>query len=77
MLNSNYLRLAELFPFVDNFLIDARRVWTSNSNHVLDSGVWTEKGINDEEYQLILKAFTVDNQPMLLIENISQQFPEK
>ncbi|TQV77276.1 bifunctional diguanylate cyclase/phosphodiesterase [Aliikangiella marina] len=70
-------KLAVLFPFIENFLIDANRIWLSNTETVVDSGVWTEQGADGNEYQLVLKAFSVARQSMLLIENISDQFPEK
>lgn len=71
------LHLGEIFPYIDNFLIDARSIWHQRGNASIVSSIWTEVDQDEEEVQLQARAFHADDENYLLIENISEHFAEK
>ena len=70
------LRLAERFPFIKNFLIDAEKVWRSNSNTWAKSGLWIERGADGREIPLECSAFTYKGINIFIILSAQGHFEE-
>lgn len=71
-------QIGHSFPFLSNFLIDAELFWSNEREHdKTDSGVWTEVDALGQEYQLEARALFAENEKILLIENVSQNFEER
>lgn len=68
--------LCSLFPFVENFLIDAGVVWKEAQTSSACSGIWTEVDQLGIEFQLEAKALLIQGQPILLIENKSPNYDQ-
>lgn len=64
--------LCAAFPFIENFLIDAKLAWNGNKSR--EAGLWTEVDATGTEYQLDAKAVVIEGQPILLIENQTPSF---
>lgn len=67
----------ENFPFLENFLIDAEQFWASNAESQLKSGLWTDIDFNGNEYHFEASAICLNNQPILLIESLDDEYEEK
>ncbi len=67
---------AEFSPFLDNFIVDARQYWESNSSEPLRSGIWAEMGTSGQEIHLEAIALLVNERPMILVES-SKSVAEK
>jgi len=61
-------RLSAAFPFLANFLIDARGVWEREPSAPLDSGIWTETDPAGEQVMLVATAMRLGARPLLLID---------
>lgn len=61
------LILGEKFPFLKNFLIDAKTFWLHNSAGILKSGVWSELDISGKECNLEALALCLKHNKVLLI----------
>lgn len=61
------LILGKTFPFLENFLIDAKSFWLHNSPGILKSGVWSENDISGKECNLEALAFCLKKHKILLI----------
>jgi signal transduction histidine kinase/FixJ family two-component response regulator len=70
------LRLSERFPFVANFLIDAKRVWRSKSGTWVKSGIWIERGADGREIPLECSAFSFQGRKILVILSPQGHFEE-
>jgi signal transduction histidine kinase len=69
--------LADRFPFVENFLIDAKAFWKNNSRGKLKSDLWTETNKLKKEVHLEATAIKVKNRNFLLIEYAHSSTQEK
>ncbi len=65
------------FPFLENFIIDARDFWTSNSSHKLTSSLWTEVDGSGKEYHFEASVFCLKNTKLLLISLVEEAYKEK
>lgn len=72
--------LAEVFPVVESFLIDAEELWANAKNSEpkgIESGLWTDVGQDGNEYQLEARALQIEDKNILLIENLSDTFSDR
>ncbi|HUJ41501.1 MAG TPA: response regulator [Candidatus Acidoferrales bacterium] len=67
---------ADYSPFLENFLEDAARAWTSSPAERAESGPWIERGADGREVALEAEACVVDGRHILLIANHQQRFDE-
>jgi len=70
------LRLSERFPFVANFLIDAKKVWRSKPSTWAKSGIWIERGADGREIPLECSAFSFQGRKILVIVSPQGHFEE-
>ena len=71
------VQLAERFPFLENFLVDAEEFWNSKSTGRAESGTWIEKGEGGREYALEACALWLTGKRILFIQNPQQQYDER
>jgi len=71
------LRPEELFPFLENFLVDAEQFWRAQSAGQIKSGVWIELDPAGNEYSLEASAICVGSQQLLLIALPKSDYEEK
>jgi signal transduction histidine kinase len=71
------VRLAERFPFLENFLVDAEEFWNSKSPGRAESGTWIEKGEGGREYALEACALWLTGKRILFIQNPQRQYDER
>ncbi|MFB3922921.1 MAG: response regulator [Terriglobia bacterium] len=69
-------RLAERFPFIANFLLDARKIWRAKSGDWTKSGVWIERGRDGNEMLLECSAFSFQGRNVFIILNPHGHFEE-
>ncbi|WP_196140241.1 bifunctional diguanylate cyclase/phosphodiesterase [Aliikangiella sp. G2MR2-5] len=71
--SSEYL-LSEAFPFIENFIYDAKNIWQCSNQQPLRSGLWSE--CLDDLYELNLEAIAmkIGNHSLLLIANETSHF---
>ena len=69
-----YHALCESFPFVENFLLDAEDAWNRVDPKTIRSGIWTELDSTNNEHQLEARAFNIEGEAILLIENHTPAF---
>ena len=67
--SSDEFQPARVFPFLEDFLVEAARVWLHGATSRLESGVWAEVDTAGEEQLLKATALTVNRQPVLVIAN--------
>ncbi len=65
------------FPFLENFLIDARSVWVKESSAPLRSEPWTEIDTAGRELAIRAIAVSLAGRKFLLLELYSEQLEEK
>jgi HD-GYP domain-containing protein (c-di-GMP phosphodiesterase class II) len=70
------LDLASVFPFLDNFLIDAAMYWERHQTGHIASGIWVE--VNSRKQEVPLEAFAVyeGGEHYLLIQLIEKCYRE-
>ena len=61
------LEPGERFSYLGNFLIDAERFWLKPAEGKLKSGIWSPRGVLDNELCLEATALTVEGRNILLI----------
>jgi signal transduction histidine kinase len=66
-----------LFPFLENFLIDAEQFWHGHANGQVKSGVWIEIDPSGHEYSLEASAICLGSQKLLLIVLPKSEYEEK
>jgi hypothetical protein len=66
-------RLADVSPFLENFLIDADACWSSGTDHAR-SGPWVEYASDGSEIHLQATAFTGGGRALLLVERLGADF---
>jgi signal transduction histidine kinase len=71
------LRPGHLFPFLENFLIDAERFWQEQPSGWVSSGIWLEIDPVGNEYELEASAICLDSQKLLLIAFPKSVYAEK
>ncbi len=71
------LQAPDRYPFLSNFLIDARQFWDSGRQGTLESGAWVEQLRGDET--LHLEAFAVNQKlrRLLLLQVLGPAFQER
>lgn len=70
-------RLGSVFPFLDNFLIDAEAFWQGSDRSLLKSGFWSEINPQGQEYRFEATAVCGNPHPILLIEQADMAYAEK
>jgi signal transduction histidine kinase/CheY-like chemotaxis protein len=70
-------RLAELSPFLENFLVDAEEFWNTKSEGSASSGNWIERGKNGRDIPLEAFALSLDGKKILILRNLSATFAEQ
>ncbi|MBL7977446.1 MAG: HAMP domain-containing histidine kinase [Bacteroidetes Order II. Incertae sedis bacterium] len=70
-------QLGQLSPVLDNFLIDAERLWQTHTHQQLQSGVWEETDGQDDDYFLEATALFVQNRRILLLRSMGSTFAER
>ncbi len=63
------ISIAETFPFLGNFLIDAEHHWQHQAEGILDAGLWIEINPQGEELPLQASAICLKNDCLLLIQH--------
>jgi signal transduction histidine kinase len=71
------LRPGHLFPFLENFLIDAARFWQEQPSGWVSSGIWLEIDPLGNEYALEASAVCLGSQKLLLIAFPKSVYEEK
>jgi len=66
-----------IFPFLENFLIDAERFWLTHSAGQLKSGLWSEMDLGGREYYLEATAVCLSECTILLLDLPKIEFEEK
>ncbi len=70
--------LADAFPYLECFLLDAYEHWQQPNNGTVKSGIWTEANSKTQkEYQFEARALLIEQQEVLLIHNLSDDFANK
>src|SRR4029079_1180317 len=67
---------AEVFPFLEHFLPEAEKFWSSANEGELRSGIWTEDSCDDQEIHLEATACVVANRKLLLVRRIETDFDQ-
>ncbi|HRK75208.1 MAG TPA: histidine kinase dimerization/phospho-acceptor domain-containing protein, partial [Rhodothermales bacterium] len=70
-------QLGQLSPVLDNFLIDAERLWQTHTHQQLQSGVWEETDGQDDDYFIEATALFVQNRRILLLRSMGSTFAER
>jgi PAS domain S-box-containing protein len=65
------------FPFLANFLVDAREFWGSGKNGRIRSGVWIQVAADGHEMALEASAVLLNDSKILLIESCEYRYSEK
>ncbi|BBO71274.1 hypothetical protein DSCA_52040 [Desulfosarcina alkanivorans] len=65
------------FPFLANFLVDAREFWESGRSGRIRSGVWIQAAPDGDEMALEASAMRLKASNILLIESCEYQYSEK
>ncbi|MDM8550935.1 ATP-binding protein [Desulfobacterales bacterium HSG2] len=60
--------LVDRFPFLENFLTDAKDIWMKDEKAMLKSGPWTETDISGNDHELEATAISLGGTKLLLIE---------
>lgn len=71
------LRPGDMFPFLENFLIDAEQFWLAHSAGQLKSGPWSERDPLGHEHYLEASAVCVAEQKLLLLALPTFEYEEK
>lgn len=70
--------LADAFPYLECFLLDAYEHWQQPQKAQVKSGIWTEANPQSKaEFQFEAQALLIDTQEVLLIHNLSDEFANK
>jgi signal transduction histidine kinase len=67
----------QVFPFLENFLIDAERFWASPGEGQIKSGIWSEVDDQKQEYHLEATALSTEQSQVLLIAFPQMEYREK
>ena len=68
------VKLGDQFPFLDQFLTEAERIWASRSDTCAESGFWVERGISGRELALEARALWLARTPVLAIQNSQESY---
>jgi signal transduction histidine kinase/DNA-binding response OmpR family regulator len=71
------LRLAELSPFLENFLVDAEGFWNSKRKGAANSPVWIERDLANHETPLEAWAVRLDGKKILIVRDLSSSYAER
>jgi signal transduction histidine kinase/DNA-binding response OmpR family regulator len=71
------LRLAELSPFLENFLVDAEGFWNSKRKGAANSPVWIERDFANHETPLEAWAARLKGKKILIVRNLSSSYAER
>ena len=71
------LRLAELSPFLENFLVDADAFWNSKRKGAANSPVWIERDFANHETPLEAWAARLEGKKILIVRNLSSSYAER
>ncbi|MDZ7378660.1 MAG: HAMP domain-containing histidine kinase [candidate division KSB1 bacterium] len=71
------LQPGQVFPFLENFLIDAEHFWRTRGTGQLKSGPWRESDAAGQEYDLEASALCVGQHQILCIAFPHLEFAEK
>ncbi len=69
--------MAEVSPFLDNFLLDASEFWEGGKAGVCESGTWLEKMDDGKEIPLEAKALLSDGKKILALHSPAPHFAEQ
>lgn len=71
----NTYYLADAFPYIEYFLIDADTCWKNQNTEAIKSGIWAENGQDQEQvFQFEAQALWTDDTPVFLIHNLTPGF---
>lgn len=68
---------ATMFPFLENFLVDAEYFWLGNQTGILKSGAWQETDTAGRLHHLEASALCVDESNLLVITFPKMEYAEK
>ena len=71
--SSATFRPGELFPFLEDFLAQAREQWDRHDAGRLKSGFWAEADAAGETYQLEATAMELLGRPVLVIQRVDAE----
>ncbi len=71
------IRLAEVSPFIENFLTDAEGFWNSQRDGSANSPVWIERDSAGRETPLEAAALHLDGKNVLLLCNLSKTYADR
>lgn len=69
--------LVDAFPYLECFLDDALEHWQNPQSKLEESGIWTEEDATNQEFQFKAQAIVAEDQSILLIHNLTDDFPEQ
>ena len=75
--NAPVLRLGDLMPFLDNFIIDAEEFWNSHVEGRAESGPWIEEDEQKRQLALEASAMRVANRRVMIIQNGEERQQER
>lgn len=71
------IRLAEVSPFIENFLVDAESFWNSQREGSTNSPVWIERDSTGHETPLEAAALHLNGKNVLLLCNLSKTYADR
>jgi signal transduction histidine kinase len=75
--SEDLVRLAEKFPFLENFLLDAEEFWNSKSAGRAESGTWIEKAESGRDLAVEAGALWLAGKRILFMQNPQSQYDER
>jgi signal transduction histidine kinase len=75
--NQDGVQPGYLFPFLENFLVDAERLWQGHQTGRVSSGIWMEIDPSGNEHSFEASAVCLGQQRLLLIAFVQSAYEEK
>ena len=72
--STDLVRLGDAMPFLENFLFDAEKFWTSPSKGRVESGMWVERTADGRDISLDATALWLDGKRVLLVRNPQSRY---
>lgn len=74
---AKYFSLLGHSLFLDDFIAEAESFWLEKSEHLLESGIWTEEYKNNPPMHFEAEAIIADDSSYLIIKNLARKFADK
>lgn len=76
-INNIPFAIDDKYPFLEDFMIDAKRIWSRAENSKIKSGLWTEQIKHNRALNLEAIAIKHDEQCLLIVCNQFEEFKER